>query len=124
MGMGGSAALLSRNNSLSLTKLKVRIIANLTGGNSKKTEHVLAMCLRIHSLASRSSTVERHPAHYSGEGGTNATEKEEKREDENKPSTMRNSYALQLLGKHVRTHNLVFFQGSYLLPCGVVRRLI
>ncbi len=42
----------------------------------------------------------------------------------NKPSTMRSSYALPLLGKHVRTHNLVFFQGSYLLPFGAVRRLI
>ncbi len=35
---------------------------------------------------------------------------------------MRSSYALPLQEKHVRTHNLVFFQGSYSLE--VMRRLI
>lgn len=42
----------------------------------------------------------------------------------NKPSTMRVSLAHPLLGIHMRPHNLVFFQGSYPLPEGVVRRLI
>ena len=37
---------------------------------------------------------------------------------------MRQDIALPLLGKHLYAHNLVFFQGSYLLSFEEVGRLI
>ena len=51
MDLGGPTALLSRSVSLSLTKLEVRIVANLTKASGnwefKNNRNVLAMCLRF-----------------------------------------------------------------------------
>ena len=75
MGLGGSAALLSRNNSLSLTKLEVRIIAKLLAHKREfeVNRNMLAMCLRFLSLLDL-RPLNGTPPHCSGEGGTNATE--------------------------------------------------
>ena len=72
MDLGGATALLSRSVSLSLTKLEVRIVANLTKafGEFTKNRNVLAMCLRFLLSLLVIRVLYGFPACCSGEGGT------------------------------------------------------
>ena len=74
MGLGGATALLSRSYSLSLTKLEVRIIANLTNALGSweftNNRNVLAMCLRFLLSLLDIRVLYGFPPCCSGEGGT------------------------------------------------------